>query len=304
MRYPEIDDSMRLKLLEPPRSRIRAVLDTDAYNQIDDQFAIAYALSSFDRLDIEAIYAAPFLNKRSKSAADGMEKSYQEIIRVLSKMERNPDGFVFCGSKEFLSHNEKPCMSEAVEDLIHRALSTESQPLYVIAIGAATNIASAILMEPRIIKKIVVVWLCGHALHWENAYEFNLRQDILASKTVFDCGVPLVHVPCIGTASHMLTTLSELEQYLKGKSKIAEYVLELFRNFTKDHFGFAKELWDVAAVAYLVNHKWVPARVVHSPIITDQLTWSFDNSRHLIKSAVYVKRNEIFRDLFNKLSRC
>ena len=63
--------------------KVRMVLDTDTYNEIDDQFAIVYALSSSDRLDVEAIYAAPFLSSRSKSTKDGMEKSYQEILKLL-----------------------------------------------------------------------------------------------------------------------------------------------------------------------------------------------------------------------------
>ena len=60
-------------------------------------------------------------------------------------------------------------------------------------------------------------------------------------------------------------------------------------------------IWDVAAVGYLLDPDWVPTHLVHSPIVTDQGTWSFDTSRHLIRSAVYVQRDPIFRDLFSKL---
>ena len=60
------------------------VLDTDTYNEIDDQYALAYTLLSPDRLALEAIYAAPFVNNRSKSAAQGMEKSYEEILTLLN----------------------------------------------------------------------------------------------------------------------------------------------------------------------------------------------------------------------------
>ena len=60
-----LSESERLRMLEPPGSRVRMVLDTDTYNEIDDQFAVVYALLSTEKLDVEAIYAAPFHNNRS-----------------------------------------------------------------------------------------------------------------------------------------------------------------------------------------------------------------------------------------------
>jgi len=47
------------------------VLDTDTYNEVDDQFAVVYALRSPERLRVEALYAAPFHNDRSSGPADG-----------------------------------------------------------------------------------------------------------------------------------------------------------------------------------------------------------------------------------------
>jgi hypothetical protein len=46
----------------------------------------------------------------------------------------------------------------------------------------------------------------------------------------------------------------------------------------------------------------VPTDLVHSPILTDQVTWSFDQSRHFIRSANFIHRDPIFRDLFTKLA--
>jgi hypothetical protein len=60
--------------LRRPDGQIDVVLDTDAYNEIDDQFCIAYMLKSAPKLQTKAIYAAPYHNHRSNSPADGMEK--------------------------------------------------------------------------------------------------------------------------------------------------------------------------------------------------------------------------------------
>jgi inosine-uridine nucleoside N-ribohydrolase len=280
---------------------VRMVLDTDTYNEIDDQFAVVYALLSPERLDVEAVYAAPFFNNKSSGPGDGMEKSYQEILRLLERLEVSPEGFAYRGSTDYLRDWDHPVGSEAASDLVERALADPS-PLYVVAIGAITNVASAILMEPRILERIVVVWLGGHALHWPNTAEFNLRQDIPASRLVFDCGVPLVHVPCAGVVTHLRTTVPEVERYVQGQGAIGDYLAQIYKEHHTDHYAWSKEVWDLAAIAYLIDEKWVPTHIVHSPILTDQLTWSFDNSRHLIRTAMYVDRDPIFRDLFTKLA--
>ena len=61
---------------------------------------------------------------------------------------------------------------------------TPEKPLYVLAIGAITNVASAILKNPEIIDRIVIVWLGGNALHWPENKEFNLYQDVAAAMSM------------------------------------------------------------------------------------------------------------------------
>ena len=298
MTFPVMTDAWRLSRLENPEGRLSVVLDTDTYNEVDDQFALAYALLSKERLSVEAVYAAPFVN----STGDGMERSYDEILRVLGLMGVPADGFVYKGSNRFLQ-NDTPIDSPAARDLIQRAMArSDDDPLYVAAIGACTNVASAIMLEPEIIRKIVVVWLGGTSLHCGAAREFNLSQDLTASRLLFDCGVPLVHIPTMGVSSHMLTTLAELNANMKGKNVLCDKLVELFAAYSDDHFAWSKEIWDIAVIAYLINPDWVPATVVHSPVLTDQHTWSHDAGRHLIRSASFASRNPIFRDMFTKLT--
>lgn len=282
------------------------VLDTDTYNEIDDQFALVYALQSSDRLQVEAIYAAPFHNDRSSGPGDGMEKSYEEIVRLLNILGRPVDGFVYKGATDFLADIDRPVPSKATDDLIERALAAPmDDPLYVVAIGAFTNVATAILLEPGIIDRIVVVWLGGHALHCPNTNEFNLRQDLRASKLAFDSGVPLIQIPCQGVTSHLHTTVPEIEQFVEGSSPVGDYLAGIFKAYHTDPFGWSKPLWDVAAIAYLINPKWVPTRLIPSPILNDDMTWSTEprEDRSQIRQAWFVHRDPIFRDLFTKIKR-
>ena len=303
MNYPTITNQMLLQRLESPTGKIRMVLDTDTYNEVDDQFALAYALRAKDKLDLKAIYAAPFFNDRSSSPSDGMNRSYNEICNILNIMGENSHNRVFKGSKDYLKDKKTPQQSEAATNLIELAMESDPEnPLYVVAIGAITNIASAILMEPKIIEKIVVVWLGGHAHFWPDTKEFNLMQDVLSAQIIFDCGVPLVQIPCAGVTTHLLTTISELEHYLDGKSEIGTYLTDIVRNYTKDTYAWSKVIWDISAVAWLINPHWVPTNLVHSPIVTDQVTWSLNQSRHLIRCAHFIHRDPIFGDLFKRLS--
>lgn len=95
--------------------------------------------------------------------------------------------------------------------------------------------------------------------------------------------------------------MPELESPIKGRGAMGDYLLGIFRDYVSDHFGYAKELWDISCIGYLIEPTWVPTEITHSPILTDELTWSADNSRHVIRNAVFVRRNPIFADLFRKL---
>jgi inosine-uridine nucleoside N-ribohydrolase len=278
------------------------VLDTDTYNEVDDQFALVYALLSEDKVELEAVYAAPFHNSRSTGPGDGMEKSYQEILRILDLMGHRGDGFAFRGSDDYLQNVETPHRSEAALDLIERAMnSDDDNPLYVVPVGCITNIASAILLQPRIIGKIVVVWLGGNAIYWHSQREFNLRQDVLAARVVLDSGVPFVIMPCRPVVSHLHTTIPELGKYLEGRNQISDYLFNIVVEYSRGRAAYSKVLWDVTAVAWLVEPKWINTNIVHSPILTDQVTYSKDESRHLMRMATSLNRDAIFADLFKKL---
>lgn len=302
--YPKLDETIRIKMLKPPEGKVRMILDTDTYNEIDDQFALSYAYLSTEKVQLEAVYAAPYFNKRSENPGDGMEKSYQEIMRLLKMLGKSPEGFAFRGSDRYLEDINRPVKSEAVTDLIKKAkTATADNPLYVVTVGCITNIASAILIDPEIIKNIVVVWLGGNGLEWPHQKEFNLMQDVKAAQVVLNSGVPLVIMPCQPVVSHFHTTIPEMEKYLKGKNQLSDYLLSSTIEYSGGRDTWSKVIWDVTAVAWLVNAGWIPTNLEHSPLLTDQVTYSKDHSRHFIRMATSLNRDAIFRDLFGKLAK-
>jgi len=306
----QTSDSVLRKMLEPPKGKASVVVDTDTYNEIDDQYAVAYSILSPDRMDVEAVYAAPFLNSRSKSPGDGMEKSFEEILRILKFLGRKPEGFAFRGSDRFMEAAGKPVDSPAARDLIRRAMKPGAGPLYVLTIGCPVNVSSAILMEPKIKERIVVVWLGGAPHQWPSAREFNLQQDIHASRVLFDSGVPLVQIPTKNVSEHLRTTVPEMERWVKGRSRLGDYFFDQFVEYAKEHtkgrpatYPWSKVIWDISAVAWIVEPKWIPSALVPSPMLTDDFRWKQEPGRHMIRVATNVQRDPVFHDLFDKLAQ-
>lgn len=302
----KLDNEQRLALLTPPTGTVRVVLDTDTYNEIDDQFAVVQMMLSRDRLNVEAIYAAPFLNDRADSPGQGMEMSYDEIHRLLERINVPSDGLVYRGVTEYVGFEKMPREAAAVDHMIDRARAgTPEDPLYIIAIGAISNVASALLKAPDIIDRVVVIWLGGNALDWPRSFkknaEFNLKQDIGGAQVLFDCGVPVVLVPAMGVTSHLISNVPEIEKEVEPHGAIGAFLAQRFKEYSTDHFGWSKEIWDMAAVAWLLEPDWTPSVIVPTPILTDIIDWEIEPSRHAMRYVRYVDRDAILRDFFTKL---
>ncbi len=299
-----LTEAERVARLEPPQGRPRVVVDTDAANEVDDQFALAHALLAPERLQVEALYAAPFHNDGSSGPADGMRQSAEEIGRVLDALGPLPGGGaappVLAGSDAWLPGPHTPVESEAAHDLLARAAAGPGV-LHVVALAAPTTVASALLLDPSLAERVVVVWLGGNPSSWPTAREFNLEQDLHASRVLLDSGVPLVHVPCLGVTEHLRISLAELERDARDHSRVGGYLTTLVAGLHDDHLGRTKPIWDLGPGAWLLDSAWVPTQLVASPVLTDALTWSRDPARHLVREARAVDRDAVFADLLRRL---
>ncbi|HSH19214.1 MAG TPA: hypothetical protein VLA03_02100, partial [Draconibacterium sp.] len=110
-------------------------------------------------------------------------------------------------------------------------------------------------------------------------------------------------MPCQPVVSHLLTTIPELSFYLKGKNALSDYLFNIVLEYSGGKKAWSKVIWDVSAVAWLVNPNWVSTDLVHSPVLTAQKTFSVDHSRHFIRMATSLNRDAIFADLFEKLTK-
>ncbi len=311
-----------------PSGPVRVVIDTDAANEIDDQFALAWAMRRPDRLHIAGLYATPFSFAHRRPslplapaddpafapAGVGMARSFDEIHRVLDLLgdpiSVSAKARVFRGSEGYLRGPAQPLQSAAVDHLIATARehTAEGPPLYVMALGCVTNIASALMLAPDLVDRIVVVWTSGYPSYapWPNT-SLNLEQDLWASQWLFDCGVPLVYLPGYHVGAQLRLSLPEMQRHVAGRGAIGN---ELHRLYTHNPLWsilgqtgaepYSWVIWDIICVAWLLQPDWVPSGCVGTPRLGDDLRWSADATRPPMREAYAVQRDAIFSAYFSQ----
>mmetsp|Transcript_13118 Transcript_13118/g.14575 ORF Transcript_13118/g.14575 Transcript_13118/m.14575 type:complete len:542 (-) Transcript_13118:61-1686(-) len=311
----------------------QVVIDTDFQNEVDDYFAVAWALLSSvgtsAQVDVVSIIAAPFsfryrflplvraqelLNDRISGGYDslkatesefldsqhsklnslkdigvtpklmierenhatwcpdkGMEESYTALVRFVKLFRKaNEAGVspefstiadtpVFRGQPKYVtgSNPKKILSSPGVDDLIARAKkATVNDPLFVISIGAPTNVASALLIAPEIVSKIVLVWDAGYSLQNRGRVEsdLNLDEDLVATRVVLESGVRMLYFPISATNTLQLSS-PDVEAWYKGQGVVSDALYQRYNNNPDREYnglgrynnaGTTRIMWDVS----------------------------------------------------------
>ncbi|MEQ9181111.1 MAG: nucleoside hydrolase, partial [Nitratireductor sp.] len=200
----------------------------------------------------------------------------------------------------------------AARFIIERARAKGDGPLYIAAMGALTNVASALLMAPDIIENIVVVWTSGFPSHapFSNKPSLNLVQDRLASRLLFDCGVPHVYLPGYHVGAQLKISLPEMERFVKGRGAIGDYLFHLYtHNPLHEMFAISEPqtktwvIWDVINIAWLFDPGYVATTLTTSPVLDEELCWRHPGGRHAMLEAFDINRDAIFEDFYAVLER-
>jgi inosine-uridine nucleoside N-ribohydrolase len=310
------------------------VIDTDLTNEIDDEFALVQAILSPDRLNILAIHAAPYslsqelvesgaltelgirLLKEDLEAigldlsatpvvepADAVEDAYAMAEQIATLMNFTPPNGIHRGSDRFLADRETPVESDAASNLIELAMEPRDTPLIVVANGAITNVASALIQEPAIAEKMIVVWTAAYPSFWPHANNsFNLVQDVDAARVVFESGTPVVYIPGYFVGEKLRVTLPEMVEYIQGKGAVGDFLYALYEDFPLfgGHYAKSKVLWDMVTIGYLLDPASFDEREVDAMTLDEERRWVPGAGAPVIEPIDF-DRDRIFRDFYEKI---
>lgn len=187
--------------LGAPRARV--IVDNDFSGDPDDLFQLVHHLLS-PSVEIPLVIGShlragdPF-----DEGPDTATHAVQVIADVFERMGLDSTGVIARGSEEPLVDRTTPQPAPAVDALISEALRDDPRPLYFVAGGGLTDLASAWLLEPRVAERLTVVWIGGGehegiAVPPPGAMpiEYNLLIDPVAAQVVFgDSDLSLWQVP-------------------------------------------------------------------------------------------------------------
>ena len=279
--------------------KINVILDTDTYNECDDQFALSYLIKSQDMFNIEAITVAPYSHtKRDVKVIDGQELSYNEILKICNWLNFDTIDKVFKGSMDYIQNGYDE-NNDAVNKIIEVALKNDKT--YILGIGAITNIALAIKKEPKIIDRIEIIWLGGNEIEYKDNLEYNFKQDIEAVKIVFDSTVKITILPCKNVVSDLRIDIAELKSKLDNRKELNKYLIERFYNDGYHGIQETRVIWDISVIAYMINKNWFETEKISCPNIKEDSSYELTDNRHSITFVTKLDRDRIYEDLFRKL---
>lgn len=288
--------------------KINVILDTDISNEVDDQFALTYLIKSLKNVNLQAITIAPFEKRgysKVKSIEEGLTVSFETAGKILDMLGAEKyRGKMYKGATKYFFQSKES--NPAVEKIIKIAKKNDSTT--IIAIGAITNIALAFYRAPEIINKVEVVWLGGNSFLCEKNDEFNFKQDVEAVKYVFNSKVRLTVIPCRNVASALATTIYEINHYIGKSGEIGKYLCQIFKDCKRayrkskdDEIGESKVLWDLSAIAYVLNKNWFMCKEVSCPKILDDMSYKSTKRKHKINFVMDMNRHKIYQDFFMKM---
>lgn len=214
---------------------IRVIINTDAKNEADDQYAIVHGLLS-PSLDIRGLIAAHFGARRSSRS---MEESREEIDLLLGLANLSHEVRVENGAPWALPDSATAVDSTGARLIIEEAMRDDAGPLYVAFLGPLTDMASALLLEPRIEDRdVTVVWIGGapyDGFHNSEARrEFNLSNDIVAANIIFASKLKVWQIP-MSTYRLVAVSYAELFENVRPCGKLGRYLVDQLVEFNSAH---------------------------------------------------------------------
>ena len=293
----------------PEQKKIRMIVHTDAKNEADDQFAIVHHLLT-PKFVVNGLVGAHF-NKSPKQYGEGhtAAASVAEIHRLLDLMGLEGEYPVLKGAELPMADESTPRDSEGARFIIEEAMREDERPLFAAFLGGVTDLGSAILMEPRICRRMTAVWI-GGAPYPLGGQEFNISQDLHADNVVMKSEMPLWQIPS-NVYKQMAVSLAELQLKVRPCGRVGRYLFDQMAEFNLALAG--NPLWphgetwclgDSPTVGVLLEEpkKKDLFDMVSAPEINPDFTYSFPGTHREIRVYREVNDRMTLEDFYAKLA--
>lgn len=277
-------------------AQTRVWLDADTANEIDDLYALTRALTA-PGLDVAGLSSAQW---KSSPLAEGNTLEASQLL--------NEALLGLLGKSSIPAHRgsivplywwgrDRTAYSGAAYHLMLEARKAQpAAKLTVVALGALTNVASALMMDPSIAARIRLYWLGAEVRDgvWDKS-EFNCLNDIHALNEVLNAKDLELHVMPTTVARHLTFDYEDTAPRLRGRGRLAEFLLDRWER----HAAGASRwiMWDLAAVEWLLNPSLVESKLMLTPP---------ENTRREVRVATSIdaaRMRAVFWEAFAKLAR-
>jgi inosine-uridine nucleoside N-ribohydrolase len=294
----------------PDEKKIKVILDTDVRNEVDDQFAIMHALMT-PKFDVRGIIAAHFGHDRIE---DSMEASYEELQRVLQHAGLCGKVRTARGSKTALKVEQKgyfgnipPYDNEGVRLIIDEAMAlAPGEKLYVGVLGPMTDIACALMLEPAIESRLIIVWNGGN-IYPNGGMEFNLVNDITAANIVLGSKAEIWQVPTKVYAKPRVG-LAELQLKVYPCGEIGRFLFTEVVDFFEEmkHFpGWPRaeslDICDLTVIGLMMEEHHYCYSWRQAPSIGEDMFYRENHENRPIRVYDDIDGRYILEDFFSKL---
>lgn len=234
----------------------RVVLDADTGNEVDDLYAIARALVE-PSWEIVALNATHWQTSQW-AEPNTMENSHRLNQLLLGELELSVPTHRG-GAARMYDWGDQAQHSAAAYEIIKQAETTPvGEKLTVVALGALTNVASAIYINPAIESRITLYWL-GSSYDFEKStlkrVDFNAIMDPQALEILLTSKVEMNVIP-INVASAMTFTFAEVEEKLADAHPLGNFLVDRWYQHL-DGSRKKRTIWDLALIEAIIHPEWV-----------------------------------------------
>jgi purine nucleosidase len=246
--------------------KTKIIIDTDIGDDIDDAFAIGLAISS-PEVEIVGITTAwgdtklrARLVDRLLSETGNGSIPVAEGILTVSKTPFSQARWAQAGPA--------PKPHAAAVDFLLNQIRQNPGEITLVGIGPLTNVGAAIERDPATFKKLRRVVIMGGSIrkgYGDLGYapdhgpdpEYNIVSDIPAAQKLFTSGVPLFVMPLDSTQLKLDESMRAL--LFRQDTPLTDALTLLYHQWGQQ----TPTLFDVMAVAYVVNPELCPAEPLH-----------------------------------------